>query len=65
MSAYEQAWRKVHADWEACEVAMRHDVQTAMQMRHILVGPHPTLEKIEAINALFRKLGYVLPNDVI
>lgn len=65
LSSYEQAWRKVHAAWKDCEVAMRHDVQTAIQMRQILLGTHPTPEKIEAINGLFRELGYVLANDVI
>ena len=65
VSAYEQAWRKVHTAWKDWEVAMRHDVQPAIQMRQILLGTHPTPEKIEAINSLFRELGYVLPNDVI
>ncbi len=65
VSAYEQAWRKIHAAWKDWEVAMRHDVQTAIQMRQILLGTHPTPEKIEAINSLFRELGYLLPNDVI
>lgn len=64
-SSYEQAWRKAHTAMKNLEVIMRQDVQTARQMRHILLGPHPTPKRIEEIDRLFREQGYVLPDDVI
>lgn len=65
LSLYEQAWRKVHTAMEDLEGAMRHDLQTAIQMRQILLGVHPTPEKIEEIDRQFREQGYLLPDDVI
>jgi TniQ len=65
LSSYEQAWRKVHTVMEDVEVAMRHDLQTAIQMRQILLGANPMPEKIEQIDGLFREQGYLLPENVI
>jgi len=65
LSSYEQAWKKVHTSMEELEGAMRKDRQTARQMRQILLGPHPTPKKIEAIDRLFREQGYLLPDNVI
>ena len=66
LSSYEQAWRRAHTAMEDVEVAMlRQDLQTAKQMRQILLGSHPTSKKIEEIDRLFREQGYLLPDDVI
>jgi hypothetical protein len=64
-SSYEQAWGKAHMVMENLEVTMRQDLQTAIQMRQILLGSHPTPKRIEEIDRLFRGQGYLLPDDVI
>lgn len=64
-SSYEQAWGKAHTAMEEVARAMRQDLQTAIQMRQILLGPHPTPKRIEEIDRLFREQGYLFPDDVI
>ena len=64
-SAYERAWTRVSDAMNELEVAMRHSLDTAMEIRNFLLGSNPTHEKIEKIDRMFREQGYLPPDDVI